>query len=425
MQSRWGQVAVCVSLMSLCLASSVLADEVLRQRPDLNPAAVAKAREMAAARDRIVADPSAQQKSQMDLAKEIARASRQHLPVDNPEVKTPREMRKDGVYLLLSFSLPEATLREYFQESHKYGIAICLRGLVDNSFKRTRERIMGLFLDGNQQPDPSMLTGLVIDPVMYQWAGVQEVPAVVVVQRERYQSAVGAASVKHLFGLLAKEEPGLRPFAAWLDQRDTGWVQGGPTTERQPSVPVLTGNRQLRSEFATAAIGESDLLQLVKDKVAKADWTAVQRKGAEMVKRKFDRGPSLQVPRAVRTRTFRVDLTTEFPEDITDPTNNRILVKAGTRVNPLTKMTWSQTMVILNATEPAQVTWLQRYLAEHPKDPVKIAVTEGAIEPLMTKVQHRVFWLTDELMHRFTIAAVPSVVRQVGSELEVHEYAVQ
>jgi len=120
-----------------------------------------------------------------------------------------------------------------------------------------------------------------------------------------------------------------------------------------------------------------------------------------------------------------VDLTTEFPEDITDPSNNRILVKAGTRVNPLTKVTWPHTMLIINATDPDQVSWLQRYMDEHSKELLKVAVTAGSIEPLMTKVEHRVFWMTDELMQRFKIAALPSVVRQVGSEMEVREYAVR
>lgn len=425
MQRHVWQGAIVASVMSLCVLAPVYADDMIRKRPDFNPADLERARTLGAARDRVFADPTAQQKSQLELAKEIARAARQHLPIPQAEAKTPRELRKDGVYLLLSFSLPEATLREYVQASHLYGMTICLRGLVENSFKKTNERIMGLFLDANQQPDPSMLTGFVIDPVIYQRAGVQEVPAVVVVQGEHYHSAVGTASVTHLFGLLAKEEPALRPFASWLAQRDTGWLQGGPTETPQPAVPDLRVSRQLKSAFPTVAIAETDMLQLVTEKVAKTDWQVVQRKGVDMVKRKLARGPGLQAPRASAARTFRVDLTTEFPDDIKDPSNNRILVKAGTRVNPLSKVVWPHTMVIVNATDPEQVQWLQRYMAEHPKVLLKLAVTAGAIEPLMTTVQHRVFWMTDELMQRFKIAALPSVVRQVGSELEVREYAIR
>lgn len=425
MQSHGWQVALVVSVVSLCVGSSVGADELIRKRPDFNPADLEKARKLGEARDRVFADPTAQHKSQLELAKEIARASRQHLPVATADRKLPREMRKDGVYLLLSFSLPESTLREYVQASHNYGIKICLRGLVDNSFKKTNERIMSLFLDGNHQPNPTMLTGFVIDPLIYQRSGVQEVPAVVVVQGDRYQSAVGVASVKHLFGLLAKEEPDLHPLATWLEQRDAGWVQGGPTDVPQPGVPVLTVSRQVKSAFPTVAIGETDMLQLVKEKVGQTDWQAVQRKGADVVKRKLARGPGLQAPRASQPRVFRVDLTTDFPEDIKDPANHRILVKAGTRVNPLSKVSWPYTMVIVNATDPAQVTWLQQYMREHPKVLLKVAVTEGAIEPMMTTVEHRVFWMTDELMQRFKIAGLPSVVRQVGSELEVREYVVR
>lgn len=425
MQNRVWQGVIIASVMSVCVVSPVSADDLIRKRPDLTQADLERARTLGAARDRVFADPTAQQKSQLELAKEIARAARQHLPIEPAEQKTPREMRKDGVYLLLSSSLPEATLREYVQASHTYGIKICLRGLVENSFKKTNAWIMGMMIDGYHQPIPEMLTGFVIDPVIYQRSGVKEVPAVVVVRGDHVQSVVGLASVRYLFGLLASEESGLRPLSAWLEQRDVGWVQGGPTSSPQPAVPILSGSRQLKSEFPTVGIAETDMLQLVKDKVAHADWGAVQRKGAETLKAKLSRGPGLHVPRATEARTVRLDLTTNFPEDITDPTTHRILVKAGTQVNPLLKMTWPYTMVIVNGNDAAQVEWLQRYQHDHPKAMLKVAVTEGSIEPLMTKIAHRAYWLTKELQQRFQITAVPSVVRQVGAELEVQEYVVR
>lgn len=409
-------VVACVS------AGLAHADEMIRKRPDLNPDALKKAKELADIRDRIMTAPTAAQKTTLDLAKEIAQASRKHMIAPEPEVNTPQELRKDGVYLLLSFSLPEHTLKEYFRESSKYGIPICLRGLVDNSFKKTRERILQLMLDEHQKPDDSALTGLVIDPVIYQRAGVNEVPALVVVEGEHYQSVVGTASIQHLFGLLAKQESGLHLLAQWMDQRDKSWVQGGPTTEPRPSVLTLGGTRQVRSDFATWAIAEQDMLKLFKEKLAKMDWEAFQKKSAQMVKRKLEKGPGLDALKAERPRRFTVDLTTEFPEDIKDPSNNTILVKAGSRVNPLTQVTLPYSMMIFDATDTAQVRWAEGYMREHPKEMFKVSVTKGNIEPLMTKIHHRVFWMTDELMRRFQITAVPSVVRQIGSMLEVQEY---
>ncbi|MCC8985086.1 MAG: hypothetical protein LM513_00690, partial [Nitrospira sp.] len=89
------------------------------------------------------------------MAQDIARYSRQALRHGRPQ-ESPKEVRRDGVYLLLSFSLPNDTFKDYLREAKLLGAKVLLRGLVQDSFKVTQERIKHLLFTGDH-PDDSLL----------------------------------------------------------------------------------------------------------------------------------------------------------------------------------------------------------------------------------------------------------------------------
>jgi hypothetical protein len=62
------------------------------------------------------------EKTHQQIASEIARYSRQHVQQTMPS-KTPKEMRKDGVYLLVSFSMPEDNSQRVLPSSKAAGRA--------------------------------------------------------------------------------------------------------------------------------------------------------------------------------------------------------------------------------------------------------------------------------------------------------------
>jgi conjugal transfer pilus assembly protein TraW len=163
----------------------------------------------------------------------------------------------------------------------------------------------------------------------------------------------------------------------------------------------------------------------MKEGLAEVDWEKVRQHEEEMLKGKLHRGPGLKLPDAQSPRTFLVDMTMEYPEDITDPTSKTILVKAGARVNPLQKVTWPYAMIFLNADNQDQVRWAQRYLDAHDRMYVKVAVTEGDIAEAMKALEHRVYWADTYLLQRFGVVAVPSEVKQEGERLKVQEYALR
>lgn len=364
------------------------------------------------------------EQTHQQIASEIARYSRQHVQQTIPS-KTPKEMRKDGVYLLVSFSMPEETLKEYFRQAKQLGARVLIQGLVNNSFKETQTRIMRIYMTAENQPDESTHAGIAIDPVIFRKVPVSGVPALVFWSEDHYWMASGAGSVEYLLRVLARHDRQLDSWVGWLERRQQGFLQGGPTTEPRPKLPAISANYKVAGEYQTFQIAERDMITVMKEGIAKVDWEKVRQHEEEILKGKLHRGPGLKLPDAQSPRTFLVDMTMEYPEDITDPTSKTILVKAGARVNPLQKVKWPYAMIFLNADNQDQVRWARRYLDAHDRMYVKVAVTEGDIAEAMKALEHRVYWADTYLLQRFGVVAVPSVVKQEGERLKVQEYALR
>jgi len=82
--------------------------------------------------------------------------------------------------IFVSFSMTDDSLRALLAEARKTGSPLVLRGLVDNSMKRTVARLGELLGTGNSrdttgEPTPS----LAIDPTLFERFGVNKVPTFV------------------------------------------------------------------------------------------------------------------------------------------------------------------------------------------------------------------------------------------------------
>jgi len=361
------------------------------------------------------------EKTHQEIASDIARYSRRHVQQTMPSM-TPKEMRKDGVYVLVSFSIPEETLKEYFRQAKQLGARVLIQGLVNNSFKETQARLMRIYMTADNQPDESTHAGIAIDPVVFRKVAVSGVPALVFWSEDHYWMASGAGSVESLLRMLASHDRQLDSWVGWLKRRQQGFLQGGPTTEPRPTLPVIRANHKVAGEYQTFQIAERDMITVMKEGLAKVDWERVRQHEEEALKGRLKRGPGLKLPDAQSPRTFLVDMTVEYPEDITDPTSKTILVTAGARVNPLQKVKWPYAMIFLNADNQDQVRWARQYLDAHDRMYVKVAVTEGDIAQAMKALDHRVYWADAYLLQRFGVVAVPSVVKQEGERLKVQEY---
>lgn len=81
----------------------------------------------------------------------------------------------DRAFILLSFSMPETSLRSVMVEAERFGIPIVMRGFVKNSAYATQTAIQRVFKDDAES------IGFNIDPTMFTRFNVTSVPQLIVV----------------------------------------------------------------------------------------------------------------------------------------------------------------------------------------------------------------------------------------------------
>lgn len=133
-----------------------------------------------------------------------------------------------------------------------------------------------------------------------------------------------------------------------------------------------------------------------------------------------ERPAGVSLPRATATRVRHVDPTLVVPYAIQDH-EGRIIYPAGTRVNPLARMTLSKRLLFFDADDPAQCVWAKALLDREGLR-VKAILTNGPVLALMRTWQVRLYFdQRGALVEHFGIKALPAIVSQDGLQLTVEE----
>jgi len=172
-------------------------------------------------------------------------------------------------------------------------------------------------------------------------------------------------------------------------------------------------------------IAEPDLLTQIHARLAALEASGETKKLNERLKQRtiarVNRpNPVAGLVRAETPRTWLFDPTIAVAENITDD-KGRVVIAAGTRVNPLDSVPLRQPLVFIDGDDPEQLAWASKTFA---KTRAKFILVAGAPLELM-KARQRRFWFDQEgkLVRRFGIRAVPAVVEQQGRQLQVREHA--
>ena len=126
------------------------------------------------------------------------------------------------------------------------------------------------------------------------------------------------------------------------------------------------------------------------------------------------------LPRANTGRRYLVDMTYTVEADLHDQAG-RLVYPRGYRFNPLQYMTLSIGLVVIDGDDPSQLDWLMHspYVEDHR---VKILICRGDAGALSTRLGRAVYYLDREVAERLQLRAVPAVVVQKGTLLEVTEF---
>jgi conjugal transfer pilus assembly protein TraW len=124
---------------------------------------------------------------------------------------------------------------------------------------------------------------------------------------------------------------------------------------------------------------------------------------------------------AIAARRWSFDPTITVKKDLRDG-QGRVVVPAGTRVNPLDTVPLRQKLVFLDGDDATQIAWARTHTTAVD---AKLILVGGSPFDLMKAEQRRFYFdQSGTLTRHFGIRAVPALVEQAGRALRVTEFLI-
>lgn len=170
-------------------------------------------------------------------------------------------------------------------------------------------------------------------------------------------------------------------------------------------------------------IVEPDLLEQIRAKLQRLEASGeTARLNADLKKRTIAQvnrpEPVAGLRVASSPRQWMFDPTITVEADIRDD-KGRLIISAGTRVNPLDTVSLRQKLIFIDGDDAAQLAWA---IKVHKAADAKLILVKGAPLDLMRTRQRRFYFdQGGSLVKRFGIHAVPAIVEQQGRILMVRE----
>lgn len=189
----------------------------------------------------------------------------------------------------------------------------------------------------------------------------------------------------------------------------------------------------LGRQGAVYAIEEVDIIEELQRRAQKIDW-AQKKKDAYSRVWKNVTYEELSPATVYEKRVF--DPTFELKQDIKD-TQGNILAHEGTRVNPLTIRKFDRMLVVFDASDPRELSYVERHLPQWKKnhnlntESTHLIMTgfdrdKGWDEHtrLTQRFNTRLYFLQNDVKNTFRLRHHPSIVYQQGANFVVEEFKV-
>lgn len=201
------------------------------------------------------------------------------------------------------------------------------------------------------------------------------------------------------------------------------------------AVLLLLGRAALSGAVAQEALGptytivEPDMLKAIdahlREKERSGELARMERETIARAKTKLENpNPVAGLTKAERNHTFFYDPSITVLEPIKDH-SGKIVVSAGTRVNPLDYVALSRHLLFFDGADPAQVDKALQLIGYY-NGLVKPILTNGPIGEITRKWQQHVYFdQGGTLVRKLGITHVPSLVSQDGKRLRIDELLVE
>ena len=173
-------------------------------------------------------------------------------------------------------------------------------------------------------------------------------------------------------------------------------------------------------------IEERDLIEVLKERLAKVDFADLKEKAT---KRFWDKQTFVDLPTATSHRVRKLDPSVTVPEDMT-AADGSLIHKAGDRINPLSIRPFTQRLVIIDPVDPEQIALAKDEIAKHGNDQNVVVILSrvdrrsgwDGFTSVQNQVDRAVYLLKDDVRTRFSIDFVPSVVTADSSNFYIEEF---
>lgn len=345
---------------------------------------------------------------QTDQAQRLVDELTQSNPV-HAQLKQAKEKKNalDGEYsniIFISYSLGEQTLKEILkQASEDPSSLLVMRGIPDGTKLWEGMRQLQLMAT-SFNPVPN----IILNPTLFKKFNIEHVPTIVKVERSVTPSEPGGDNLVEIARVKGMTDP------QWMNGRiDTG--QKGDMGVRGPMVEIA----------------EPDLIDVLKARVATIDW---EEKKAGALARVWKNQQFYPLPKTTKETVRTIDPTLVVTRDITG-VNGEIIAKKGDTYNPLGMLPFDFALMVFDPLDQKQVE-IARHKAEQLLDDPSISqviylATQidrdkgwDFFNDLTDQLDAHVFLLTPDIISRFELRHVPSIVTAddkhfVITELEV------
>jgi len=112
---------------------------------------------------------------------------------------------QERIIVFASFSMPAASLKGWMQEAQRINAPVVIRGLVNNSFKTTMQKMAELTQDNHG--------GVQLDPTLFQHYQIKQVPAVVVARGDNFDVIYGDVTLSYALGKVVDQQDDMSSIA--------------------------------------------------------------------------------------------------------------------------------------------------------------------------------------------------------------------
>ncbi|WP_420213346.1 TrbC family F-type conjugative pilus assembly protein, partial [Burkholderia aenigmatica] len=222
----------------------------------------------------------------------------------------------------------------------------------------------------------------------------------------------------------AFEKYGVSVVPVTLHKRtsDKHWYQLTGEISVDGAIDEIERGRAGRVVGNTYAIAEPNILDVIRERMARIDWSKqIAHARQSAVQAPFN---GVEIPVASKTESHLFDPSITLSRDVTNPANGQLLAARGTRINPLDLQRFPYTVVAIDPYDARQLRWASAIVKTNPK--TLVYVTRNAMHsdgrPTWNVLGTRTFPLNEQAVSRFDIRTVPTRVEQEGRAMRVTTY---